>query len=210
MVELQVALDVLTTEEALIIADSCSEGGAKIFEAGTPLIKCEGIKAVADLKKRFPKKIIVADMKTMDTGYLETKLAAKAGADKVCILALAHDKTIKAAIKAGQDLKIDVCADLINVKDPIKRAKELEDFGIDQVVFHVAIDEQLNSEYPYPTLRKLCEEVDISVAAAGGLNDKKIPEVVKAGADVIVIGRFITQSDDPTRITEIIMKVLRG
>jgi len=210
MAELQVALDVLSIEEALIIAESCSDAGAKIFEAGTPLIKSEGIKVVTELKKHFPKKTIIADMKTMDTGYLETKLAAKAGADKVYILAIAHDETIKSAIKAGQDLQIGVCCDLINVKDPIKRAKELESFGIDQVIFHLGVDEQSKSEYPYPTLRKLCEEVDISVAAAGGLNDKNVPEVVKAGADVVIVGRFITQSDDPTYVTELILKALEG
>lgn len=210
MAELQVAIDVFGIEEALIIAESCSDAGANIFEAGTPLIKSEGIKVVTELKKRFPKKTIIADMKTMDTGYLETKLAAKAGADKVYILAIAHDKTIQSAIKAGQDLKIGICCDLINVKDPIKRAKELESFGIDQVVFHIGIDEQSNPEYPYPMLRKLCEEVDISVAAAGGLNDKKVPEVVKAGADIVIVGRFITGSDDPTHTTKLVLKALEG
>ena len=209
MAELQVALDVLSIEQALIIAESCSDAGAKIFEAGTPLIKSEGIKAVTELKNHFPDKTIIADMKTMDTGYLETKLAAKAGADKVYILAAAHNETIKAAIKAGQELQIGIFCDLINVKDPIKRAKELEGFGIDGVVLHIGINEQAKSKYPYPTLRKLCKEVDISVAAAGGLNDKKVPEVVKAGANVVIVGRFITQSDDPTHTTELILKALR-
>jgi len=210
MAELQVALDVLNIEQALIIAESCSEAGAKIFEAGTPLIKSEGIKVVTTLKKRFPKKTIIADMKTMDTGYLETKLAAKAGADKVCILAIAHDETIKSAVLASEDLKIDVCCDLINVKDPIKRAKELEKFGVNGVIFHIGIDEQSKTTYPYPTLRKLCEEVKIPVAAAGGLDDKKIPEVVKAGASVVIVGKFITGSDDPTFTTELVLKALEG
>jgi len=204
MPKLQVALDFLTIEKALEIAKKCD--GAHIFEAGTPLIKSEGLKAVTELKKHFPDKIIVADMKTMDTGYLETEIVAKAKADMVSILAVADDNTIKDAVKAGKDFDIKVSCDLINVKDPIKRGKELEKIGVDYLSLHLGIDQQKKSKYPYPTLRKLCKAVKIPVSAAGGITDKNVPNVIKTGADIIIIGSFITKSKDPTHATKLVLE----
>ena len=204
MTKLQVALDLLSIEKALGIAKKCS--GAHILEAGTPLIKSEGIKAVTELKKHFPDKIIVADMKTMDVGYLEVEMAAKANADVVSILAVADDNTIKDAVKAGKDYSVKICCDLINVKDPVKRAKELKKMGVKMVSLHLGIDQQKKSKYPYPTLRELCKEVKIPISAAGGLTDKDVPNVIKTGADIIIIGSFITKSKDPAHATKLILE----
>jgi 3-hexulose-6-phosphate synthase/6-phospho-3-hexuloisomerase len=204
MPKVQIALDVLSIKEALDIAKKCH--GIHLIEVGTPLIKSEGVKAITELKEHFPDKIIVADMKTMDTGYLETEIAAKAGADIVSILAVADDNTIKGAINAGKKLGIKICCDLINVKDPVKRAKELEKLGVDYLSLHIGIDQQKKSKYPYPTLRKICETVKIPVAAAGGLTDKNVKDVIKAGADIIIIGSFITKSKDPSNATKILLE----
>lgn len=204
MAKLQIALDVLSIKDALKIAIKCLD--AHIFEAGTPLIKSEGLRAVTELKKYFPNKTIVADMKTMDTGYLETEIAAKAKADVISILAVSDDNTIKDAVKAGKDYGIKVSCDMINVKDPMKRGKELEKLGVDYLSLHLGIDQQKKSKYPYPTLRKLCKEVKIPVSAAGGITDRDVPNVIKAGADIIIIGGFITKSKDPTHATKLVLE----
>ena len=81
---LQVALDLLNEHRALAIAKDSVEGGADWLEAGTPLIKSEGMEVVRKLKKLFPQKTLVADMKTMDTGAFETEMAAKAGRCCMC------------------------------------------------------------------------------------------------------------------------------
>jgi 3-hexulose-6-phosphate synthase/6-phospho-3-hexuloisomerase len=207
MPKLQVALDVLTIEEALRIAKKCS--GAHILEAGTPLIKSEGIKAVTVLKRHFPDKIIVADMKTMDTGYLETEIASKAGADVVSILALADDETIKDAVKSGKDFNTKISCDLINVDDPVKRGKELEELGVDYLYLHLGIDQQSKSEFSYPMLRKLCREVKVPVGAAGGLTDRTVGDVINAGAEIIIVGSYITKSKDPREATRRILEEMR-
>ncbi len=209
LVRLQVALDLLEKNKALEIAKKCSEAGAHIIEAGTPLIKSEGIGVVTDLKRIAPGRKIVADMKTMDTGYLETKLAAEAGADMVSILGAADNNTIREALKAGREFGVEIVCDLINVQNPVERAKELERMGVDYVALHLGIDQQKNSEYPYPILRKLCEELRIPVVAAGGLDDEKVVEVARAGAEIVIVGSFITKSDDPGLATKRIMNVLR-
>ncbi len=99
---LQLALDLLNADRALGIAEASIKGGADWIEAGTPLIKSEGMEIIRKLKQTFPEKTLVADMKTMDTGALETEMAAKAGADIICILAASDDSTIVAALKSGR------------------------------------------------------------------------------------------------------------
>ena len=119
---LQVALDLLNEHRALAIAKDAVKGGADWLEAGTPLIKSEGMDIVRKLKDKFPKKTLVADMKTMDTGAFETEMATKAGADIVVILAAADDSTIKDALKSSRKYGSKLMVDLIGVKDKIKRA----------------------------------------------------------------------------------------
>ncbi|MFX0011219.1 MAG: orotidine 5'-phosphate decarboxylase / HUMPS family protein, partial [Candidatus Hermodarchaeota archaeon] len=67
---LQVALDLLNLDDALKIASQVAPY-VDILEAGTPLIKSEGIKAVRTLKETYPDKLICADLKIADAGYLE-------------------------------------------------------------------------------------------------------------------------------------------
>jgi len=99
-VVLQVALDLLNAHRAITIARDSIKGDAGCWlEAGTPLIKSEGMDIVRKLKQTFPDKTIVADMKTMDTGALETETASKAGADVVCILGASDNSTIQDALR---------------------------------------------------------------------------------------------------------------
>jgi 3-hexulose-6-phosphate synthase/6-phospho-3-hexuloisomerase len=204
MPKLQVALDFLSIKKALSIAKKCSD--AHILEAGTPLIKSEGIKSITKLKKHFPDKLIIADMKTMDVGYLETEMTAKSGADIISILAVADDNTIKGAVRAAKKFKVKICCDLINTKNPVKRAKEVERLGVDIISFHLGIDQQSKTKFPYPTLKKICKAVKIPVAAAGGLNNKNVKDVIKAGAEIIIIGGFITSSKNPKKATKLVLE----
>src|SRR5438874_1231175 len=56
---LQVALDHMHRKRALLAAKEAIEGGADWLEAGTPLIKSEGMEVVRELKKSFRGKSIV-------------------------------------------------------------------------------------------------------------------------------------------------------
>ena len=100
---LQVALDLTETSRALKIGRLAVEGGADWLEAGTLLIKSEGLNAVRALKKEFPGRVIVADMKTLDAGRVEVESAAKAGAGVVMVMAVASDATIRECVDAGEN-----------------------------------------------------------------------------------------------------------
>ena len=83
----QISLDVTTIEEAIETAEMAVRAGVDWLEAGTPLILAEGLRCVRELHARFPEIPIVADLKTMDGGYLEAEMMAKAGASFVVVMA---------------------------------------------------------------------------------------------------------------------------
>ncbi|WP_048152148.1 bifunctional 3-hexulose-6-phosphate synthase/6-phospho-3-hexuloisomerase [Palaeococcus ferrophilus] len=207
---LQVALDLTDIETAMSIAEKAARGGAHWLEVGTPLVKTEGMRAVELMKRRFPDRKIVADLKTMDTGALEVEIAARHGADVVSILAVADDKTIKDAVKVARRYGVRVMVDLIGVKDKVKRAKELEAMGVDYILVHTGIDEQLQGKSPLEDLEKVIKAVKIPVAVAGGLNLETIPKVIELGATIIIVGGAITKAQDPEKVTRQIIDLFWG
>ncbi|MEE9150886.1 MAG: 3-hexulose-6-phosphate synthase [Thermoplasmata archaeon] len=193
---LQVALDMMNLHRAIQIANEAVDGGCDWIEAGTPLIKSEGLECVRELKKSFPSHIIVADMKTMDVGTMEVEMASKAGADVICIMGVADDSTITEAIKAGRRYGAKIMVDLLRTSDPVSRAKDVEKFGADYVCLHVGVDQQMRKVNPLDYVRKVAESVNIPVACAGGLNSENAPKVVDAGASIVISGSAIIKSPD--------------
>jgi len=206
---LQVALDLLNEHRALAIAKESVKGGADWLEAGTPLIKSEGMEIVRKLKETFPDKTLVADMKTMDTGAFETEMAAKAGADVVCILAAADNSTIVDAIKSARKYGTKIMIDLISVKDKTKRAIEVEKLGIDYICVHIGIDEQMKGKKPIDTLADIINKTHTPVAVAGGINSETVADAVKAGASIIIVGGAITKAKNVTNATKQIKKAIK-
>ena len=113
----QISLDLTSLEEAVTTARIAVEAGVDWLEAGTPLILAEGLRSVRTLRAEFPRHPIVADLKTMDGGYLEAEMMARAGATHVVVMARAHPETIKAAVKAGRDHGVKVMGDNLAADD---------------------------------------------------------------------------------------------
>jgi 3-hexulose-6-phosphate synthase / 6-phospho-3-hexuloisomerase len=193
---LQIALDEVNLDRALQYAREAVAGGADWVEAGTPLIKAEGLEAVRALKKAFPGRTVVADMKTMDTGAFETEVAAKAGADVVGILGAASDSTVREAVKAARKYGAKVYLDLISVADKVARARDAERLGCDYVALHMGVDEQMGGAKPLDVLRQVVEAVRIPVMAAGGLNSETVGPCVAAGASIVIVGGALTKAPD--------------
>lgn len=200
---LQVALDVVRVEDAVKIGGEALEGGFEILEAGTPLIKSEGLRAVKILKREFPEIPVVADLKTIDTGRLEVSLAAEAGADIVTVLALAPDSTIQEALEAGREYGVMVEFDLIGHPNPLDRVLQLRMFGAEIVCVHVGVDVQARVGVKAGDLKGLVGRVKEAfkgrVAVAGGVDSSSAPKLAIAGADIIIVGSAIVKSEDPKR-----------
>ncbi len=205
---LQVALDLLELKRALPIAEEAINGGADWIEAGTPLIKSEGMQSVTALRKRFPDRVIVADMKVADTGTIEVEMAAKAGASLVCILADADDSVIQEAVRAGRLYGVKIMADLLNTPSPVERARELERMGVDYLCAHSGIDQQMVGMHSLDLLGQLAGEVTIPLAIAGGLNAEEASVAVIRGAQIVIIGGSIVRSADVTASTRRIREAM--
>src|SRR5438128_656197 len=132
----QISLDLTNINEALETAAMAMRAGVDWLEAGTPLILAEGCHAIKRLRKSFPNVPIVADLKTMDGGYLEAELMAKAGATHVVVMARAHIETIKVVVQAGKDFGIKVMGDNLGCEDKAEASRMMEDLGVDYIVHH--------------------------------------------------------------------------
>lgn len=205
---LQVALDLVHGDRALEIAADAVKGGVDWIEAGTPLIKSEGMEIVRRLKKAFPTHTVVADMKTIDVGGAEMEIAAKSGADVVVILGISSDPTITEAILSARQYGAKVMVDLFNVHDKEARAREVERMGADYVCVHVGVDEQMIGGTPLAELVGLSKAVKIPIAAAGGINSETAPEVVKAGASIVIVGGAIIKAKDVAKAAKDVKKAI--
>lgn len=194
---LQLALDFVDLKRALKSAKAGVAGGVDWLEAGTPLIKSEGLHAVRELRRLFPDTTIIADMKIMDTGRVEVETAAKAGANIVDVLGASSDATIRECIQAGKNYGAKIVVDMIAVNDVISRAKLAEDLGADYVTVHCAIDEQMEGKDPFDILRQVAKSLSIPVGVAGGINSETTAMAVDAGASIVIVGGAITKAMDP-------------
>ena len=194
--KLQVAMDVLTTADALALAGKVAEH-VDIIELGTPLIKAEGLRAVTAIKEAHPDKIVFADLKTMDAGELEADIAFSAGADLVTVLGTAGDSTIAGAVKAARAHGKGVVVDLIGVADKAARAREVTALGAEFVEMHAGLDEQAQEGFTFQTLLTDGADSGVAFSVAGGVSVSTIEAVQRSGASVAVAGGAIYSAADP-------------
>lgn len=192
---LQISLDLTDLDEALSTASIAMEAGVDWLEAGTPLILAEGLRCVRALREHFPKTPIVADLKTMDGGYLEAEMMAKAGATHVVVMARAHEETIKCVVQAGKDFGVKVMGDNLGFRDKAAAARMLEDLGCDYVIHHIGYDERRGiaargerMPSPLDELREVVSAVRVPVQAVGGLTLEQAIETPSYGAPLVVVG----------------------
>ncbi len=207
---LQVALDFLELPRAMQMAREASAGGATWIEAGTPLIKSEGLDSIRALRKEFPKHYIIADLKTLDAGRAEFESAAKAGANCATVCATDSDSTILECIEAGKNYGIDVCVDLLGRRgeDAIALAKKCEEWGAHHVGLHLPIDDQMRGMDVTGQIRELRPHVKLPIAVAGGVNSETAADMVKAGADIVIVGGAITKSADAEGATKTLLRAI--
>jgi 3-hexulose-6-phosphate synthase/6-phospho-3-hexuloisomerase len=199
----QISLDLTNLDEALETAAMAMRAGVDWLEAGTPFILAEGLNGVKKLREHFPGVPIVADLKTMDGGYLEAEMMAKAGATHVVVMARAHEETIKCVVRAGRDFGAKVMGDNLGCPDMVAAAKWLEELGCDFVVHHIGYDERrgiaaMGKRMPSPLdqLREVVRSVNIPVQAVGGLSLEQAIRCPDYGAPLVVLGAPLTIDAD--------------
>ncbi len=190
---LQVAFDLTELSSVQTVLENLPTSDHLILEAGTPLIKRYGLSVLSEMRKIRPSAFIVADLKILDTGNLEARLAADQAADAVVISGLAPLTTIDKAIEEANKTGIYAIIDMLNVDKPENVLKALKKKP-DIVELHRAIDVE-ETEHAWGDIASIKKYTKL-VAVAGGIRQDNIDEALKAGADILVVGRAITASRD--------------
>ncbi|WP_292466564.1 bifunctional 5,6,7,8-tetrahydromethanopterin hydro-lyase/3-hexulose-6-phosphate synthase [Methanolobus sp.] len=198
---LQVALDNPNISAILSIVNQIPKSDHVILEAGTPLIKRYGVDVISKLREVRPDAFIVADLKTLDTGNLEARMVADATADAIVVSALAPIATMNKVIEEAHKTGIYAIMDTLNCADPVAVLKQLDVFP-DVVELHRGIDVE-TSEHAWGSIEDIkALSPKILVAVAGGVRIDTMPAALKAGADVLVVGRAITNAKDVRQVAE--------
>jgi 3-hexulose-6-phosphate synthase/6-phospho-3-hexuloisomerase len=199
----QISLDVTNIPEAVETAEIALRAGVDWLEAGTPLIIAEGMNGVRALRDAFPDVPIVADLKTMDGGWLEAQLMFEAGATHVVVMERAHEETIKVVVQAGRDFGVQVMGDNLGAPDMVAAARRLEDLGCDYVIHHIGYDERRGiaaagriAPSPLDQLREVVQAVSVPVQAVGGLSIEQAVSTPQFGAPLVVLGAPLTIDAD--------------
>ncbi len=207
MALLQVALDFLSIDKALKAA-AVTHVYVDIIEAGTPLIKSEGIRAVNTLRKNFQEKQIFADLKIMDAGVLETRMAFEAGADMISVCAQASIETITEAIEETRRWDKKVVIDLIGSRDWLQRSKELKHLSPDYFCIHTGLDEQIKGKKPFEGLEGFVREIHLPYSIAGGIKPEDIPSIMPFEPSIIIVGGYITKAESPEEAAKTIKEAI--
>ena len=186
----QISLDLTSLDEAIEMAQVAVAAGVDWLEAGTPLLLAEGAHAVETLRAMFPAHPIVADLKIMDGGYLETEMMAKAGASFVVVMGRAHEATIRRSIEAARAYGIQVMGDNMLAADRVDNARWLASLGVDVVIHHIGYDERrmVKGLSPLDELAAVVAAVDVPVQAVGGLSIAQAIACPSYGAPLVVLG----------------------
>ena len=207
---IQLALDSLDFDQTIAIANQAAPY-VDILEIGTPCIKYNGIEIVKELKRRFPDQLILVDLKTMDAGEYEAAPFYEAGADICTVLGTSGMATIKGVIKAARKFKAEAQVDLINVPDKARCAREAVEAGAQIVGVHTGIDAQAAGQTPFADLQNLLDlGLNVRVSVAGGIKPETVQQVVKAGADIVVVGGAITGAASPAEAARLIRRLVDG
>lgn len=198
---LQISLDIPDLEKTKKVIAQIPRSDRIILEAGTPLIKRYGTKVISDLREVAKDIFIIADLKTLDVGKVEVDIAYEETADGVIAAGLAPKETLDAFIYEARRLGIYAAIDMLNVENPIDKLKSLKELP-DIVIIHRGIDQETGKTIGLELiqeLKKTFEGKKFLVAVAGGIIPETAKEALEKGADIIIVGRYITQSKDVER-----------
>ncbi|MGB9023756.1 MAG: bifunctional 5,6,7,8-tetrahydromethanopterin hydro-lyase/3-hexulose-6-phosphate synthase, partial [Candidatus Bathyarchaeia archaeon] len=200
---LQIALDITDIEKAKEVLKQLPASDRIIIEAGTPLIKKYGTGVIHELRAAAKDSFIIADLKTLDVGQVEVDVSFEETADAVVASGLASKETVDKFIYEAKRLSIYSIVDMMDVSDPLKILKSYKQ-PPDVVIIHRGIDAEKGKGARWSMIseiKKASKEAKLLVAVAGGIEPSNLKTALEAQADIIIVGRYITQSRDVNRAT---------
>jgi bifunctional enzyme Fae/Hps len=198
---LQISLDAPSLEGAKKVLTQLPGSDRLIIEVGTPLIKRYGTRVISDLRQVAKDAFMVADLKTLDVGKVEADIAYEDTADAVVAAGLAPPETLDAFVHEAKRLGIYGVIDMLNVEDVLEKLRGLKNFP-DIVILHRGIDQEsgrTSGLERIQMMRKAFPDKKFLIAVAGGIVPETAKEALEQGANILVVGRYVTQSKDIER-----------
>jgi len=209
---LQVALDLDNFDEVERIINSLPDRERLLLEVGTPFVKKYGVGVISKIRELRQDAFIIADLKTLDVGRIEVKMAADETADAIAISGLGTVESIEKAVHESMKQGIYSILDMMNVDNFAEKLEVLR-YKPDIVLLHRNVDletiaaERGKAEVEVTEWGNINQIKEIigkgrCVAVAGGITPDKVDMALTSGADIIVVGRYITGSRDVRRAAE--------
>nr|VFJ71368.1 MAG: 3-hexulose-6-phosphate synthase [Candidatus Kentron sp. FW] len=206
---IQIALDLLDFHETIALAKQVAPY-ADIIEIGTPCIKSNGLGVVSEIRERFPDRLILADLKTMDAGEYESTPFYAAGADICTVLGVSDPATIAGVVRAARNHNAQAQIDLINVPHKAERIKTLSRLGARIIGIHTGLDGQAMGQTPFSDLREIVSLGldDVRISVAGGIGPATVRRAALVGADIIVVGTAVYGVPSPAKAAREIRRLV--
>ncbi|MEE8632721.1 MAG: bifunctional 5,6,7,8-tetrahydromethanopterin hydro-lyase/3-hexulose-6-phosphate synthase, partial [Candidatus Bathyarchaeia archaeon] len=208
---LQIALDNPSLEGANRVIRALPESDRIILEVGTPLLKKHGVKVIQELREIAKDVFIIADLKTLDVGKVEVDLAFEETADAVVVAGVAANETLNGFIYEAKKLGIYGVVDMMNIQEPVGKLRTLKQLP-DVVILHRGIDAESGRALGLEHVKEIKRSFPgkkLLVAVAGGIIPETAREALQEGADIIIVGRYVTQSKDPKRAVREFLELTR-
>lgn len=197
--KLQLALDRLTIEEAIAVARA-AEPYYDWLEVGTSLLKEFGMESLRQIRKAFPDKFIVADIKTFDNALYEFDLCFRYGADAATVMAAAPTATVDACRGMAKQYDKLCIVDLLNAS-AIHYVPLFEDPNI-VICLHTGKDQQevdgaaidTGSRYDFSPF---IVDGGATIAVAGGITAASLSSLRKLRPEIAIVGTGITKAANP-------------
>lgn len=203
--KLQTAIDRVTLEEAVALAESLN-GKTDILEMGTSLVKDYGNLAIEQIRAVLSETELLVDLKTIDEGAYEFRQGYRYGGDILTVMGAASYDTLKACYEVAQEQQKTMMIDLLEVSE--EKVAQLTDF--DQAIFalHHSIDrkDKLDAvasvaafHQQFPTIKRL--------AIAGGIDLEQAKGLAAQGlTEIVIVGSKITKATEPLQAVQQFME----
>ncbi|MFW9938198.1 MAG: bifunctional 5,6,7,8-tetrahydromethanopterin hydro-lyase/3-hexulose-6-phosphate synthase [Candidatus Thorarchaeota archaeon] len=224
----QVALDHPSLEHQIKVVSQLPKSDRILLEVGTPFLKKYGVEAIKKIREIAKEAFIVADLKTLDVGKLEVDFAFDATADAAVASGLASASSLDKFLLEANRLGIYGFVDTMEVDDPIAKLSQLKQVP-NVVILHRAIDveQAVGAQSPdaaqkarwaaIPKIKELYKDKKLAsgrdrvlVAVAGGIEPETAKFALEMGADILIVGRFITSSKDIKNAMRRFLNIIPG
>ena len=198
----QIALDILTKQEAKKLLKPEVLSVVDIVEIGTPLIMRYGLSIVEQIKDWTKgDKILFADTKIADAGRWETNEAISAGANMVSVLAGASFDTLEEVRDATQLNQAKMVVDIIDLSlSDENKIKFIYSLCPDYLCIHLSTDvvKKGGSLLEFSRQSSFVSSRRLPLMVAGGIHSLNLPEILKSIRPAIVVaGSSITKAPNP-------------